>query len=69
MRLIRYRKPSLKTALGVTRAKRRLLTSTGYYHATRLMRAPRNAQRRALRHVGYYSQGATLGRFLLRLFK
>ncbi|MGN1020538.1 MAG: hypothetical protein ACI4O7_09180 [Aristaeellaceae bacterium] len=29
MKLIRYRKPSLKTALGITRAKRRLAKATG----------------------------------------
>lgn len=38
-KLLRYRRPSLKTALGFTRAKRRFKTQTGYYAATRWMRA------------------------------
>lgn len=54
-KLLRYRRPSLKTALGFTRAKRRFKTQTGYYAATRWMRAPTNLRRRALRRVGYYS--------------
>ncbi|HEU0025947.1 MAG TPA: hypothetical protein VFQ25_02430 [Ktedonobacterales bacterium] len=46
-RLIRYRRPSLSTLLGVTRAKRRFKTATGYYAATRWLRAPTNYRRRA----------------------
>lgn len=65
----RYRRPSLKTALGVTQAKRRLKTRTGYYAATRWTRAPYNARRRALRRVGYYSGPAKFTRFLFRLFR
>lgn len=34
----RYRRPSLSTALGVTRAKRRLKSRSGYYAATRWTR-------------------------------
>ncbi len=64
-KLLRYRRPSLKTALGITRAKRRFKTQTGYYAATRWMRAPRNMQRRALRRVGYYSGPMKFLRFLL----
>lgn len=64
-KLFRYRRPSLKTALGVTQAKRRFKTRTGYYAATRWMRAPRNMKRRALRRVGYYSGPMKLLRFLL----
>ncbi|MGH2517121.1 MAG: hypothetical protein ACRDHP_15835 [Ktedonobacterales bacterium] len=60
----RYRRPSLKTALGVTKAKRRLKTKSGYYAATRWMRAPRNARRRVLRRAGYYSGPMKLFRFL-----
>lgn len=65
----RYRRPSLKTALGITRAKRRFRTATGYYAATRWTRAPRNARRRVLRRVGYYSGPMKFLRFVLRSLK
>ncbi|MBF6592244.1 MAG: hypothetical protein IVW57_17165 [Ktedonobacterales bacterium] len=65
----RSRRPSLKTALGITRAKRRFRTATGYYAATRWTRAPRNAKRRALRRVGYYSGPMKLMRLILRLMR
>lgn len=60
----RYRKPSVRTLLGVTRAKRRILTTTGYYAATRPLRAPTNFKRRVLRHAGYYSAPMQAARFL-----
>ncbi len=63
-KLLRYRRPSPKTALGITRAKRRFKTQTGYYAATRWMRAPTNMRRRALRRVGYYSGPMKFLRFL-----
>jgi len=66
LKLLRYCRPSLKTALGVTAAKRRIKTRTGYYAATRWMRAPYNMRRRALRRVGYYSGPMKLLRFLFR---
>lgn len=69
LRLIRYRRPSLKTVLGITKAKRRLKTATGYYTATRWTRAPRNFKRRALRRSGYYSAPMKLLRFLFRFLK
>lgn len=62
----RYRRPSLKTALGVTKAKRRFRKATGYYAATRWTRAPRNAKRRVLRKAGYYSGPMKFLRFMLR---
>jgi hypothetical protein len=62
----RYRRPSLKTALGVTRAKRRLGKVTGYYALTRPFRAPGNFKRRMLRRAGYYSGPMKFLRFLLR---
>ena len=65
-KLFRYRRPSLKTALGVTAAKRRIKTETGYYAATRWMRAPYNFKRRTLRRVGYYSGPMKFLRFILR---
>ncbi len=68
-RMFRYRRPSLKTALGVTKAKRRLKTQTGYYAATRWMRAPQNYKRRVLRRAGYYSGPMKFMRFLFRMFR
>jgi hypothetical protein len=65
----RYRRPSLKTALGVTRAKRRFRRATGYYALTRWTRTPQNAKRRALRRAGYYSNGAKLLRLLFRVLR
>ncbi len=63
-RLFRYRRPSLSTALGIKRAKRRFKTQTGYYAATRWMRAPTHFRRRALRRMGYYSGPMKLPRAL-----
>jgi hypothetical protein len=62
----RYRRPSVRTLLGITRAKRHFGTATGYYRATRWMRWPTNARRRMLRRVGYYSAPLMLLRWLLR---
>jgi hypothetical protein len=60
----RYRRSSLKTVFGVTRAKRRIKTATGYYAATRWTHAPRNLKRRMLRRAGYNSGLATFLRFV-----
>ena len=62
----RYRRPSLSTALGITRAKRRLGRASGYYALTRPLRAPSNFKRRLLRRSGYYSAPMRLFRFFLR---
>jgi hypothetical protein len=62
----RYRRPSVRTLLGITRAKRRLGAATGYYRATRWMRWPTNARRRVLRRAGYYSGPMMFLRWLLR---
>lgn len=66
---MRYRKPSLKTLLGVTKAKRRLKKDLGVYEVTKVLNAPANAKRRAKRAVGYESEPMKLVRFLGRLFK
>lgn len=63
---MRYRRPSLKTALGVTKAKRRLKKQVGITAAMKPFRAPGNAKWRALRKVGYYSGPAKFLRFLFR---
>lgn len=66
---MRYRKPSFKTALGVTKAKRKLKKDLGVYKVTKVTNAPKNAKRRVKRKLGYESEGAKFIRFLLRLFK
>ena len=65
-KMMRYRRPSLKTALGVTKAKRRVKKQLGITAAMKPFRAPGNDKRRALRKVGYYSGPAKFLRFLLR---
>lgn len=67
--LPRYRKPSLKTLLGLTAAKKRIKGDLGIYKITKIINAPRNAKRRAKRAVGWESEGARLLRFIRRLFK
>lgn len=65
----RYRRPSLRTALGITRAKRRFKQQTGFYTLTRPFRAPTNFKRRVLRRAGYYSGPIKLLRFLRRTMR
>ena len=69
MKLIRYRKPSLKTALGVTKAKRRVKKNLGIYKVTKITNAPKNIERRVKRKTGYYSEPMKFLRFLGRLFR
>jgi hypothetical protein len=52
MKFFRYRKPSLETLLGATRARRRMKKSAGIYEAMRIINAPRNARRRLKRKLG-----------------
>ncbi len=63
-KLFRYRKPSLRTIFGVTKAKRRLKRELGirdkYQHPIRHM------ERTTKRKLGYYSPWLTLLRFLWR---
>jgi hypothetical protein len=65
----RYRRPSLNTLLGITRAKRAIKRKSGFYAATRWTRAPQNFERRMLRRAGYYSGPMQLLRFLGRARK
>jgi len=66
MRLFRYRKPSVKTMLGVTKAKKRFNKAVGITAIKKPFRAPGNAKRRMLRRAGYYSGPMKLFRFLGR---
>lgn len=68
MKLVRYRKPSVKTVIGVTKAKNRINKAVGITAVKKPFRAPGNAKRSVLRHAGYYSEPFKLGRFLGRLF-
>lgn len=62
MRFFRYRKPSAKTVLGVTKAKKRIKKKAGITAVTRPTRAATNAKRRVKRKVGYYSAPAKMMR-------
>ncbi len=69
MRLFRYRRPSVKTILGVTRAKKRLNRQLGITAIQRPFRAPGNMKRRMLRQAGYYSGPMKFMRSMGRTFK
>lgn len=66
MRLVRFRKPSIKSAIGITRAKRRIKKATGITAATKPLRLATNAKRKALSSVGYYSFPMALARFIAK---
>ena len=51
MRLFRYRNPSLKTMLGITKAKKRFNNAVGITAVKRPFRAWGNFKRRMLRHI------------------
>jgi hypothetical protein len=60
MKLFHYRKPSLNTILGITKAKKQIKNDLGIYKVTRILNFPTNLKRRALRKVGYYSEPAKI---------
>jgi len=64
--LFRYRNPSLKTMLGITKAKKRFNNAVGITAVKRPFRAWGNFKRRMLRHIGYYSEPMKFFRFLRR---
>jgi hypothetical protein len=68
-RLFRYRRPSMKTMLGVTRAKKRLNRQLGITGIKRPFRVPGNMKRRVLRRAGYYSEPMKFMRFMRRIIK
>jgi len=68
-RFIRYRRPSLSTMLGVTRAKKRLNRQLGITAVKRPFRAPGNMKRRFLRRAGYYSGPMKFFRLMGRMLK
>lgn len=66
---IRYRKPSVRRALGVSKAKRQIKKATGIAEVQRVANTPTNVKRQAKRKEGYESEPMKLFRFLGRLFK
>lgn len=69
MKVFRYRKPSVKSMLGVTKAKRRVKKDLGIYKFTRITNLPTNTRRQVNRKVGYESEPMAFLRFLKRIFK
>lgn len=66
---LRHRKPSLKTALGLTAAKKKVKRDLGIYQITGVLNASKNAKRREKRALGWESEAAKLFRFIAKIFK
>ena len=60
MKLFRYRRPSLRTLLGITTGKKRLRKELGITAALKPFRAWTNAKRRFKRKIGYESEAGRL---------
>jgi hypothetical protein len=60
MKFFRYRRPSLKTLLGITAAKRRIKKDLGITSLLKPFRWLPNQKRRLKREVGYYSDTGRL---------
>jgi hypothetical protein len=60
MKLFRYRRPSVKTILGVTRAKKKIKRDLGITAAMKPLRFWTNQKRRLKRKVGYESDTGRL---------
>jgi hypothetical protein len=60
MKFFRYRRPSLNTLLGITKAKKRLKKELGITDALKPFRAWTNAKRRFKRKIGYESDAGRL---------
>ena len=60
MKLFRYRKPSVKTMLGVTKAKKRLKKQLGITAAMKPFRWTTNQKRRLKRRIGYESRAGRM---------
>jgi putative lipase involved disintegration of autophagic bodies len=66
---MRYRKPSIKSLLGITKAKRRVKRSLGVYKVTKYTNAPKNFKTKIKRKSGYYSAPMKIFRLIKRLIK
>lgn len=62
MKLFRYRRPSLKTMLGVTRAKKRAKKELGITALLKPVRWWPNKKRQIKRQIGYESPAGRLAR-------
>ena len=62
MKLFRHRRPSLKTMLGVTKAKKKLKRDLGITKAMKPFRYWTNQKRRLKRKVGYESRAGRIAR-------
>lgn len=60
MKLFRYRRPSIKTLLGVTKAKKKLKRDLGITAAMKPFRFGTNQKRQVKRKVGYESDTGRL---------
>lgn len=60
MKFFRYRRPSLKTLLGVTKAKKRLKKELGITALMKPVRWLPNQKRRLKRKIGYESEAGRL---------
>ena len=66
MKFFRYRRPSLKTLLGITKAKKQVKKELGITEALKPFRWWTNTKRRFKRKIGYESEGGRLIRNGLR---
>ena len=66
---MRYRRPSLRSVLGITRAKKRMNRRLGITAVMRPVRARKNYERRVKRRLGYYSVPMKMFRLIRRLLK
>ena len=66
---MRYRKPSLKTALGVTKAKKKINKAVGLNKVNSVKNYESNAKRKVKRKLGYETEPMKLFRFINRLMK
>ena len=60
MKLFRYRRPSLNTLLGITKAKKRIKKELGITEAMKPFRWWTNTKRRFKRKIGYESDSGRL---------
>jgi len=60
MKLFRYRRPSLNTILGITKAKKRVKKELGITAAMKPFRFWTNTKRRFKRKIGYESDAGRL---------
>lgn len=65
---MRYRKPSLKQVLGLTKAKKKIKKELGVYEVTKYTNASKNMKRRVKRAAGYESGFMKFFRAMARLF-